>query len=78
MYWVARSSASTASLSRAAICPKAGLLMPTSLCAVTRMPATLSPHVSIVAATPALHFVATGTYNRGSNIFTASSIDVVN
>jgi sulfur transfer complex TusBCD TusB component (DsrH family) len=33
---------------------------------------------SIVAATPALHFVATGTYNRGSNIFTASSIDVVN
>ncbi len=33
---------------------------------------------SIVAATPALHFIATGTYNRGSNIFTASSIDVVN
>ena len=33
---------------------------------------------SIVAATPALHFVAMGTYNRGSNTFTASSIDVVN
>jgi hypothetical protein len=33
---------------------------------------------SIVAATPAEHFVATGVYNRGSNTFTASSIDVVN
>jgi sulfur transfer complex TusBCD TusB component (DsrH family) len=33
---------------------------------------------SIVAATPALHLVATGTYNRGSNTFTASTIDVVN
>jgi hypothetical protein len=33
---------------------------------------------SIVAATPALRLVATGTYNRGSNTFTASSIDVVN
>lgn len=33
---------------------------------------------SIVAATPALHFVAVGTYNRSSNTFTASSIDVVN
>lgn len=33
---------------------------------------------SIVAATPALHFVATGLYNRGSNVFTATSIDVVN
>ncbi|HEV7611683.1 MAG TPA: hypothetical protein VGO37_07415 [Steroidobacteraceae bacterium] len=33
---------------------------------------------SIVAATPALHFVATGVYNRGNNTFTASSIDVVN
>jgi hypothetical protein len=33
---------------------------------------------SIVAATPALHLVATGAYNRGSNTFTASSIDVVN
>jgi hypothetical protein len=32
----------------------------------------------IVAATPALHFVATGLYNRGSNTFTASRIDVVN
>jgi hypothetical protein len=31
-----------------------------------------------VVATPALHFVATGVYNRGSNTFTASSIDVVN
>jgi hypothetical protein len=31
-----------------------------------------------VAATPALHFVATGMYNRGSNTFTASRIDVVN
>jgi hypothetical protein len=31
-----------------------------------------------VAATPALHFVATGVYNRGSNTFTASRIDVVN
>ena len=30
------------------------------------------------AATPALHFVATGVYNRGNNTFTASSIDVVN
>jgi hypothetical protein len=39
---------------------------------VTQLP------LSIVAASPALHFVATGTYNRGSNIFTASSIDVVN
>jgi hypothetical protein len=34
--------------------------------------------LSIVAATPALHFVAAGVYNRGTNIFTASSIDVVN
>jgi hypothetical protein len=33
---------------------------------------------SIVAATPALHFVAAGLYNRGTNTFTASSIDVVN
>jgi hypothetical protein len=33
---------------------------------------------AIVAATPALHFVAAGTYNRGSNTFTASRIDVVN
>ena len=33
---------------------------------------------SIVAATPAFHFVATGVYNRGNNTFTASSIDVVN
>lgn len=33
---------------------------------------------SIVAATPALHFVAKGTYNRSANTFTASSIDVVN
>ncbi len=33
---------------------------------------------SIVAATPAKHLVATGVYNRGSNTFTASSIDVVN
>jgi hypothetical protein len=33
---------------------------------------------SIVAATPALHFVATGTYNRVANTFTASRIDVVN
>jgi hypothetical protein len=39
---------------------------------VTQLP------TSIVAATPALHFVATGVYNRGSNTFTASSIDVVN
>jgi len=34
--------------------------------------------LSIVAATPALHFVAEGVYNRGTNTFTASSIDVVN
>jgi hypothetical protein len=34
--------------------------------------------LSIVAATPALHLVAAGVYNRGTNIFTASSIDVVN
>jgi hypothetical protein len=34
--------------------------------------------LSVVAATPAYHFVATGVYNRGSNTFTASSIDVVN
>src|SRR6266403_927898 len=34
--------------------------------------------LSLVAATPALHFVAAGVYNRGTNIFTASSIDVVN
>jgi len=33
---------------------------------------------SIVAATPALHLVAAGVYNRGTNTFTASSIDVVN
>jgi hypothetical protein len=33
---------------------------------------------SLVAATPALHFVATGVYNAGSNTFTASTIDVVN
>lgn len=33
---------------------------------------------SIVAATPALHFVATGTYDRVGNTFTASRIDVVN
>jgi sulfur transfer complex TusBCD TusB component (DsrH family) len=33
---------------------------------------------SIVAATPAFQFVATGVYNRGNNTFTASSIDVVN
>ena len=33
---------------------------------------------SIVAATPAEHFVAIGTFNRGSNTFIASSIDVVN
>jgi hypothetical protein len=32
----------------------------------------------IVAATPAQHFVAAGVYNRSSNVFTASSIDVVN
>ncbi len=32
----------------------------------------------IVAATPALHFVAGGVYNRATNVFTASSIDVVN
>jgi hypothetical protein len=34
--------------------------------------------LSIVAATPALHFAAAGVYNRGTNTFTASSIDVVN
>jgi sulfur transfer complex TusBCD TusB component (DsrH family) len=33
---------------------------------------------SIVAATPAYQFVAMGVYNRASNTFTASSIDVVN
>ena len=33
---------------------------------------------SIVAATPAYHFVATGVYNRSGNTFTASRIDVVN
>ncbi|MEP6547129.1 MAG: hypothetical protein ABJD53_06655 [Gammaproteobacteria bacterium] len=33
---------------------------------------------SIVAATPAFKFVAMGVYNRGTNSFTASSIDVVN
>ena len=33
---------------------------------------------SIVAATPALHLVAAGVYDRGTNTFTASSIDVVN
>ena len=33
---------------------------------------------SIVAATPALHLVATGVYDRVNNTFTASSIDVVN
>jgi len=39
---------------------------------VTQLP------VSIVAATPALHLVATGAYNRGNNTFAASRIDVVN
>ena len=34
--------------------------------------------LSVVAATPALHFAAAGVYNRGTNTFTASSIDVVN
>jgi hypothetical protein len=33
---------------------------------------------SIVAATPALHLVANGEFNRGTNTFTATSIDVVN
>jgi hypothetical protein len=33
---------------------------------------------AIVAATPALHFVANGVYNRVNNTFTASSIDIVN
>jgi sulfur transfer complex TusBCD TusB component (DsrH family) len=33
---------------------------------------------SLVAATPALHLVATGLYERSSNTFTASRIDVVN
>jgi hypothetical protein len=39
---------------------------------VTQLP------TAIVAASPALHFVANGTYNRSTNTFTASSIDVVN
>jgi sulfur transfer complex TusBCD TusB component (DsrH family) len=39
---------------------------------VTQLP------TAIAAASPALHFVATGVYNRGSNTFTASRIDVVN
>ncbi|HXA36832.1 MAG TPA: DUF4382 domain-containing protein [Steroidobacteraceae bacterium] len=39
---------------------------------VTQLP------LSTVAATPALHFVAKGVFNRTSNTFTASSIDVVN
>jgi hypothetical protein len=33
---------------------------------------------SIVLATPAYHFVATGVFNRSTSTFTASSIDVVN
>ena len=33
---------------------------------------------SIVAATPALHLVANGVFNRASNVFSATSIDVVN
>jgi hypothetical protein len=33
---------------------------------------------SIVAATPALHLVANGAFNRSANTFTATSIDVVN
>jgi hypothetical protein len=33
---------------------------------------------SIIAATPAQNLVASGTYNRGSNTFTATTIDVVN
>ncbi|MEP6886056.1 MAG: hypothetical protein ABJC66_15015 [Gammaproteobacteria bacterium] len=33
---------------------------------------------SVVAATPAFKFVAMGVFNRGTNTFTASSIDVVN
>jgi hypothetical protein len=33
---------------------------------------------SIVAATPALHLVANGVFNRGTNLFSATSIDVVN
>jgi hypothetical protein len=39
---------------------------------VTKLP------TAIVAATPALHFVVTGLYNRGNNTFTASRIDLVN
>jgi hypothetical protein len=39
---------------------------------VTKLP------TAIVAASPALHFVATGLYNRGNNTFTASRIDLVN
>ncbi len=33
---------------------------------------------SIVTATPALHLVANGVFNRGTNVFSATSIDVVN
>ena len=42
--------------------------------------ATFVSHLptSIVTATPALKFVANGTYNRASNVFTATTIDVVN
>jgi hypothetical protein len=39
---------------------------------VTKLP------TAIATATPALHFVATGLYNRGNNTFTASRIDLVN
>jgi hypothetical protein len=33
---------------------------------------------SIVAATPALHLVANGVFDRAGNVFSATSIDVVN
>jgi hypothetical protein len=51
----------------------------TAIAVYTSFPAFVTQlPTSIVAATPALHFVAAGTYNRSSNTFTASSIDVVN
>ena len=52
----------------------------TTTIAVYNTFATFVTHLptAIVAATPALHFVATGLYNRGNNTFTASRIDLVN
>jgi hypothetical protein len=52
----------------------------TTTIAVYNSFATFVTHLptSLVAASPALKFVANGTYDRTSNVFTATTIDVVN